>query len=96
MLFIWCWQPSAPGAGDGVAPSVKSTFFTVPARGASESDFSRQARALLAAGPGCFFADIRVMVAPCLRHRLILNLEADAEGIARRRSQELIEQIQML
>jgi MoxR-like ATPase len=41
-----------------------------------------KARALLSGRPNDSFADIRVMLLPSLRHRLILNLEADAEGVS--------------
>jgi len=35
----------------------------------------------LAGRPNVSFEDIRTSLLPSLRHRLILNLEADAEGI---------------
>jgi MoxR-like ATPase len=41
-----------------------------------------KARALFAGRPNVSFDDIRVMLLPSLRHRLILNLEADADGIS--------------
>jgi MoxR-like ATPase len=41
-----------------------------------------KARALLAGRPNVSFDDIRTMLLPSLRHRLILNLEADAEGVS--------------
>jgi MoxR-like ATPase len=50
-------------------------------RGLQSLILAAKARALLAGRPNVSFEDIRVMVAPSLRHRLILNLEADAEGI---------------
>jgi MoxR-like ATPase len=40
-----------------------------------------KARALLSGRPNVSFADLRAMLLPSLRHRLILNLEADAEGV---------------
>ncbi|HEX5605979.1 MAG TPA: AAA family ATPase, partial [Candidatus Binatia bacterium] len=40
-----------------------------------------KARALLAGRPNVSFDDIRTSLLPSLRHRLILNLEADAEGV---------------
>ena len=40
-----------------------------------------KARALLAGRPNVSFEDIRALLLPSLRHRLILNLEADAEGV---------------
>jgi MoxR-like ATPase len=39
-------------------------------------------RALLAGRPNVSFEDIRALLLPSLRHRLILNLEADAEGVS--------------
>jgi len=35
----------------------------------------------LAGRPNVSFDDIRTQLLPSLRHRLILNLEADAEGV---------------
>jgi MoxR-like ATPase len=40
-----------------------------------------KARALLDGRPNVSFEDIRTSLLPSLRHRLILNLEADAEGV---------------
>jgi MoxR-like ATPase len=53
-----------------------------------------KARALLAGRPNVAFDDIRSVLLPSLRHRLILNLEADAEGIGSERIlNELIAQV---
>jgi MoxR-like ATPase len=53
-----------------------------------------KARALLGGRPNVSFEDIRVMLPPSLRHRLILNLEADAEGIgAERVLTEMVERV---
>ena len=63
-------------------------------RGVQSLILSAKARALLAGRPNVSFEDIRVMVLPSLRHRLILNLEADAEGIsAQRILQEVVAQV---
>jgi MoxR-like ATPase len=40
-----------------------------------------KARALLSGRPNVSFDDLRSLLLPSLRHRLILNLEADAEGV---------------
>ena len=50
-------------------------------RGLQSLILAAKARALLSGRPNVSFEDIRVMLRPSLRHRLILNLEADAEGI---------------
>ena len=50
-------------------------------RGLQSLILAGKARALLAGRPNVSFEDIRSMIMPSLRHRLILNLEADAEGI---------------
>ena len=51
-------------------------------RGLQSLILAAKARALLAGRPNVSFEDIRMMLPPSLRHRLILNLEADAEGIS--------------
>ncbi|HUF41406.1 MAG TPA: AAA family ATPase [Verrucomicrobiae bacterium] len=50
-------------------------------RGLQSLMLAAKARALLAGRPNVSFEDLRAMLAPSLRHRLILNLEADAEGV---------------
>ena len=54
-------------------------------RGLQSLILAAKARALLGGRPNVSFEDIRIMVPPSLRHRLILNLEADAEGISAER-----------
>ena len=51
-------------------------------RGLQSLILAAKARALLAGRPNVSFEDIRTMLPPSLRHRLILNLEADAEGVS--------------
>lgn len=63
-------------------------------RGLQSMILAAKARALLAGRPNVSFDDIRAMVWPSLRHRLILNLEADAEGIsAERILEEVLTQV---
>ena len=63
-------------------------------RGLQSLILAAKARALLAGRPNVAFDDIRSVLLPSLRHRLILNLEADAEGIgAERILNELIAQV---
>ncbi len=50
-------------------------------RGLQSLILAAKARALLAGRPNVSFEDIRSLLLPSLRHRLILNLEADAEGV---------------
>jgi MoxR-like ATPase len=50
-------------------------------RGLQSLILAAKSRALLAGRPNVSFDDIRTQLLPSLRHRLILNLEADAEGI---------------
>ena len=51
-------------------------------RGLQSLILAAKARALLSGRPNVSFEDIRSMIMPSLRHRVILNLEADAEGIS--------------
>ena len=51
-------------------------------RGLQSLILAAKARALLSGRPNVSFEDIRYMLVPSLRHRLILNLEADAKESA--------------
>jgi MoxR-like ATPase len=51
-------------------------------RGLQSVILAAKARALFAGRPNVSFEDIRAMLLPSLRHRLILNLEADADGVS--------------
>lgn len=51
-------------------------------RGLQSLILAGKARALLSGRPNVSFDDIRSLALPSLRHRIILNLEADAEGIS--------------
>ena len=50
-------------------------------RGLQSLILAAKARALLSGRPNVSFDDLRSLLLPSLRHRLILNLEADAEGV---------------
>ena len=50
-------------------------------RGLQSLILAAKARALFAGRPNVSFDDVRSVLLPSLRHRLILNLEADAEGV---------------
>jgi MoxR-like ATPase len=66
-----------------VAPlAQKFVLYGSSPRGLQSLILAAKARALLAGRPNVSFEDIRTMLPPSLRHRLILNLEADAEGVS--------------
>ncbi len=67
--------------GNGALSAQKFVLYGSSPRGLQSLILAAKARALLQGRPNVSFEDIRVMVAPSLRHRLILNLEADAEGV---------------
>jgi MoxR-like ATPase len=63
-------------------------------RGLQSLILAAKARSLLAGRPNVSFEDIRIMLLPSLRHRLILNLEADAEGVSPEKIiNEVLEQV---
>jgi len=63
-------------------------------RGLQSLILAAKGRALLAGRPNVSFDDIRSLLLPSLRHRLILNLEADAEGVnAEKILSEVAEQV---
>jgi MoxR-like ATPase len=70
-------------AANQIAPlAQKFVLYGSSPRGLQSLILAAKARALLAGRPNVSFEDIRLMLPPSLRHRLILNLEADAEGIS--------------
>ena len=77
--------------GDRVGLAQKFVLYGSSPRGLQSLILAAKARALLAGRPNVSFDDIRTMLLPSLRHRLILNLEADAEGVsAERILQEIV------
>jgi len=84
-----------PEHGNGAAALAKKfVLYGSSPRGLQSVILAAKARALLSGRPNVSFEDIRVMALPSLRHRLILNLEADAEGISSEKILgELLEQV---
>ncbi len=79
---------------NGAAMAQKFVLYGSSPRGLQSLILAAKARALFAGRPNVSFDDIRAMLLPSLRHRLILNLEADAEGIgAERILQEIVAQV---
>jgi MoxR-like ATPase len=72
-------QPKQGNGSGGLAQ--RFVLYGSSPRGLQSMILSVKARALLAGRPNVSFEDIRASLLPSLRHRLILNLEADAEGI---------------
>jgi MoxR-like ATPase len=83
------------GTTKEVAPlAQKFVLYGSSPRGLQSLILAAKARALLAGRPNVSFEDIRTMLPPSLRHRLILNLEADAEGVsAEKVLNEVLEQV---
>jgi MoxR-like ATPase len=80
--------------GNGAVMAQKFVLYGSSPRGLQSLILAAKARALFAGRPNVSFDDIRAMLLPSLRHRLILNLEADAEGIgAERILQEIVVQV---
>ena len=80
--------------GNGAAMAQKFVLYGSSPRGLQSLILAAKARSLFAGRPNVSFEDIRAMLLPSLRHRLILNLEADAEGIgAERILQEIVAQV---
>jgi MoxR-like ATPase len=81
--------------GNGAATlAQKFVLYGSSPRGLQSLILAAKTRALLGGRPNVSFDDIRVMLPPSLRHRLILNLEADAEGVsAERVLTEIVERV---
>jgi MoxR-like ATPase len=79
---------------DAARLAQKFVLYGSSPRGLQSLILAAKARALLAGRPNVSFEDIRTMLPPSLRHRLILNLEADAEGVsAEKILNEVLEQV---
>ena len=80
--------------GKEAAPLAQKFVLYGSSPGTESVILAAKARALLAGRPNVSFEDIRQMLLPSLRHRLILNLEADAEGIgAEKILSEVVERV---
>ena len=87
-------HPRKESGNSAVSLAGKFVLYGSSPRGLQSLILAAKARALLSGRPNVSFEDIRVMLAPSLRHRLILNLEADAEGIgAERILQEVVAEV---
>ncbi|HEX9146969.1 MAG TPA: MoxR family ATPase [Candidatus Binatia bacterium] len=87
-------HPRKESSDSAVSLAGKFVLYGSSPRGLQSLILAAKGRALLSGRPNVSFEDIRVMLAPSLRHRLILNLEADAEGIgAERILQEVVAEV---
>ena len=87
-------HPNSEANHDGASLARRFVLYGSSPRGLQSLILAAKARALLAGRPNVAFDDIRSMLLPSLRHRLILNLEADAEGIgAEKILSELVAQV---
>jgi MoxR-like ATPase len=80
--LILATRPGADGEGNATELVRRCVRYGASPRGLQSLMLAAKARALLAGRPNVSFEDVRLMSAPSLRHRLILNLEADADGIS--------------
>jgi MoxR-like ATPase len=78
-------HPQPEHANGAALLAKKFVLYGSSPRGLQSMILAAKARALLSGRPNVSFADIRAMLLPSLRHRLILNLEADAEGVSSER-----------
>jgi MoxR-like ATPase len=79
MPCAWCWRPIR--APTRPPHSTQYLRFGSSPRGAQTLILAAKVRALVDGRFNVSFDDIEACVAPALRHRLILNFEAEAEGI---------------
>jgi MoxR-like ATPase len=87
-------HPNSEANHGGASLARRFVLYGSSPRGLQSLILAAKARALLAGRPNVSFDDIRSMLLPSLRHRLILNLEADAEGIgAEKILNELVAQV---
>jgi MoxR-like ATPase len=80
--LILSTHPKQEPKNGGESLAHRFVLYGSSPRGLQSLILAAKARALLAGRPNVSFDDIRTMLLPSLRHRLILNLEADAEGVS--------------
>jgi MoxR-like ATPase len=80
--LVLATHPQSGASDKVVSLAQKYVLYGSSPRGLQSLILAAKARALLAGRPNVSFNDLRVMLPPSLRHRLILNLEADAAGIS--------------
>lgn len=92
--LVLATHPGRAQHDGGLPLARRSILYGSSPRGLQSLVMAAKARALLSGRPNVSFADIRAFVVTSLRHRIILNLEADAEGItAERVLAEVLEQV---
>jgi MoxR-like ATPase len=69
------------GKNGRLAAAEKYVLYGASPRGLQTLVLAAKARALLAARPNVAFDDIRAVAPQSLRHRIILNLEGEADGV---------------
>jgi MoxR-like ATPase len=74
-----------PGKNGHVSVAEKYVLYGASPRGLQSLILAAKARALLAGRPNVSFEDIRAVAQQSLRHRVILNLEGEAEGVTAER-----------
>jgi MoxR-like ATPase len=83
-----------PQGNGGVPIAEKYVLYGASPRGLQSLILAAKARALLAGRPNVSFEDIRAVAPQSLRHRIILNLEGEAEGVtAERVVAEVVERV---
>ncbi|HWP56785.1 MAG TPA: AAA family ATPase [Candidatus Acidoferrales bacterium] len=79
-----------PRGEGGVPRAQKFVQYGTSPRGLQSLILAAKARALLAGRPNVACEDIRAMALPSLRHRIILSLSGEAEGVT---TEELLEDV---
>jgi MoxR-like ATPase len=79
--LVMATHPGEKRSSGAAALAQRFVLYGSSPRGLQSLILAAKARALFSGRPNVSFEDIRAVLLPSLRHRLILNLEADAEGI---------------
>jgi MoxR-like ATPase len=79
--LVMATHPGEKRSNGAAALAQRFVLYGSSPRGLQSLILAAKARALFSGRPNVSFEDIRAVLLPSLRHRLILNLEADAEGI---------------
>ncbi|MBI4527918.1 MAG: MoxR family ATPase [Deltaproteobacteria bacterium] len=79
--LILATHPGEDQSHQGVPLARRFVQYGASPRGLQTLILAGKARSLLSGRPNVSFDDIRAAVLPALRHRILVNLEAEAEGV---------------
>jgi MoxR-like ATPase len=90
-LAVKLARSTRPGGSDGIAEVQEYVRFGAGPRGSQALVLAAKARAALRGEAAADVDDVRALLVPALRHRLVLSYRAEADGV---RSEHVLEAVE--